>query len=192
MTGETTTVTTPQVGTDTVAQVATQAATAAATATSDQASSGAELTAEQLRVELAATRKEAARYRTERNEFEKKVQAFENEKLSESERLKKEAEEARAETVRLKTAAREARIKAVAAQLGFHDPADGLAIGELDDEAEIKTALESLATKKTYLVKPKEQPVTTSASNAARSTQTANPFNPNTPPSLANPNLWKR
>lgn len=191
MAGETTTVTTPQVGADTAVQVTTQAATAAATA-SDQASSGAELTAEQLRAELAATRKEAAKYRTERNEFEKKVQAFENEKLSESERLKKEAEEARAEATRLKVAAREARIKAMAAQLGFHDPADGLAIGELDDEAEIKTALESLATKKTYLVKPKEQPVTTSASNAARSTQTAKPFDPNNLPNLADPNLWKR
>lgn len=191
MAGETT-VTTPQAGADTAVQVTTQAATAAATATSDQVSTGAELTAEQLRAELAAARKEAAKYRTERNEYEKKVKAFEDKDLSESERLKKEAEEAKAEAARLKATARQERIKAVAAQLGFHDPADGLAIGELDDEAEIKTALESLAAKKTYLLKPKEQAVTTSASNAARSTQTAKPFDPNNPPSLADPSLWKR
>lgn len=192
MAGETT-VTTLQVGADTATvQATTQAATAAATATSDQVSAGAELTAEQLRAELAAARKEAAKYRTERNEYEKKVKAFEDKDLSEAERLKKEAEEAKAETARLKTTARQERIKAVAAQLGFHDPADGLVIGELDDEAEIKTALESLATKKTYLIKARDQAVTTSASNAARSTQTAKPFDPNNPPSLADPSLWKR
>lgn len=159
--------------------------------TANGQASGDGLSAEQLRAELERVRREAANYRTQRNELDSKVKAFESEKLTEQERLKQQAEQAKADAEAAKAEARTARIESLAAQLGFNDPADAVAlVGAADDP---KARLDEIAASKPYLLKKvEESKITTPAGNPPRGkTPTAPPFDPTNPPRLTDAGLWK-
>lgn len=178
----------PQAGT-TQPQAGTQGSgTGAAPASNGQAPES-ELSPEELRAQLKAANAEAAKTRIEKKALEKRLEAIDNEKLTEAERVKKETEDAKAALAQAKTEARNARIEAAAVKLGFHDPLDGLQIGDAED---VDAALTALASKKPYLLKPSETITTTSPGNPARSTaKQPAAFDPKSPPSLTDSSLWK-
>lgn len=99
--------------------------------------------------ELARARKEAAKYRTERNEATKRLEALEAEKLSESEKLAKRVSDAEANAVTLAEENKSLRVQVLAGKAGINpdlvDTVPGLLDWEsIEDEKDLEKALKQL------------------------------------------------
>lgn len=156
--------TTPPAGDPPAAPPTTPATPPADPATGDPAGDPpAAKTVEQLEAELAATRREAAKYRTKAREQEEAAEAARLAELSEAERLKEEKaalEQQLAERdVAARTARAEAAIVAAATTNRFADPADAVAFVasqvEYDEHGaptNVDTLVQALAASKPHLV----------------------------------------
>jgi hypothetical protein len=125
--------------------------------------SGSGLSAEQIQAELAEARREAAKYRTERNSFEAELKKRQDAELSETERLKKQFEETTTRASALESQLRQERLNLLiereARRLNIVDSeAASLFLAgkvEFDDQGQPKdvgTLLEGLVKQKPWLV----------------------------------------
>lgn len=119
---------------------------------------------EQQIKDAAEARREAAKYRTERNGLQQKVQEFQQKDMSEAERLQAERDAAVARADALEAAARQQALQAAvtteAAALGFHSPTLALRLLDesevLDGEgkpANVRSALQKVLKDNPYLAK---------------------------------------
>lgn len=138
---------------------------------------------------IADLRKENATHRTRLKSFEEEERKRQEAQLSEQQKLEKRLADAQAERDNLRLSVQDRllakEVRAVAAELGFADPADALGLLprselELDDDGEptnARTLLEKLAKAKPYLMKQQGAARASSsggATNPSRST-TAGP-----------------
>lgn len=119
---------------------------------------------EQQIKDAAEARREAARYRTERNGLQQQVQQFQQQGMTEAERLQAErdaaVERANALEAQARQASLQAAVTAEATALGFHSPTLALRLLDesdvLDDEGKpknVKAALQAVLKDNPYLAK---------------------------------------
>jgi hypothetical protein len=110
--------------------------------------------------ELAEARKEAAKYRVERNAAQKKADELEKAQLSDQERITKERDELKTSSSTLEKDNRSLRARLLAGDVGIVADARGDAASLLDwskiddpsDDDQVKKALEDLTKAKPYLL----------------------------------------
>lgn len=106
---------------------------------------------------LQAARREAAKYRTERNNLKEKVEKLEKDKLSDTEKVAKERDELKESTSELMQKNRDLRVQVLSGKAGIVDPEAASAllnwdgIKDPDDDKEIESALKALVKEKPYL-----------------------------------------
>lgn len=83
---------------------------------------GGEPDNEALKRELAETRREAAKHRTEKNALEAELKKRQDAELSETERLKQQVEESNANTTQLQQRLIQSEVKVAAQKLGIINP----------------------------------------------------------------------
>jgi hypothetical protein len=110
--------------------------------------------------ELEKVRKEAAKYRTERNTAQKKADELEKAQLSDQEKLQKERDELKTSSSTLEQDNRALRVRVLAEDVGIvrearADAAQLLNWAEIEDasdDAQVKKALEDLTKDRPYLL----------------------------------------
>lgn len=110
--------------------------------------------------ELESVRKEAAKYRTERNAAQKKADELEKAQLSDAEKVQKERDELKTGSTALEKANRELRVRVIAEDVGIvkaarADAAQLLDWGQIEDptdDDQVKKALEDLTKDRPYLL----------------------------------------
>lgn len=144
------------------------------TSTTDASAQAADTPdADALRRELAEARKEAAKYRTERNAAAKRAEELEQAQMSEAEKIAKRADDAEKRVAELEAREAERQVRdavyQAAEKLNVVSPSDVYAlvrddITQAGDAADIPSIVKAAVDSRTYLLR---QPASTGASGAA-------------------------
>lgn len=121
---------------------------------------GASGSSDEPSAEVVALRKEAAKYRTERNKLQTKVDELEGASKSEKEKLADDLAKARERVTAQEAKTRKLQVQVLAGEVGISKDAredaasllDWSRISDPDDDAEVLEALKDLVKEKKYLL----------------------------------------